>query len=340
MSRIVVELTNRCNLRCQHCFAERHAATGDLSLEILGKILREGKSCGIDHLSFTGGEPTIHRQFPEIIRRVCLAGYAFSFVSNGMNFHQIYTLILKYRKWFKGVTFSLDGAREETHDRQRGKASYRQVLRAASICVVKDIPFTLNTVLTAQNHKEIADVVWLAGRLGSRGVRFGHLMPTPDTALRKLDLSPDERRKVETEIWRLQKTAPITVAMGPGYFSESPFFPCAPLELNEFNLDYRGNLTLCCQLSGNSGVNQGTDVMGNLHEISLAEARDRFRQRVATYLADKQGKLSRGEFGGLDHFPCWYCLKYLGKTSWLNSFPKHPWNPSNEIHRKEAHISC
>ena len=76
MARLVIELTNRCNLRCQHCFDERHAATGDLSLEIIEKVLQEGKSCGIDHLAFTGGEPTIHRQFPEIIRRVCDAGYA------------------------------------------------------------------------------------------------------------------------------------------------------------------------------------------------------------------------------------------------------------------------
>ena len=34
MTRLVIELTNRCNLRCQHCFAERHATTGDLPLTI------------------------------------------------------------------------------------------------------------------------------------------------------------------------------------------------------------------------------------------------------------------------------------------------------------------
>ena len=302
MARIVVELTNRCNLRCQHCFEERHAATGDLSMEILEKVLREGKRCGIDHISFTGGEPTIHRQFTDIIHRVCETGYAFSFVSNGVNFPQIYPLLLLYRQSFKGATFSLDGAREETHDRLRGKGSYRRVIEAVSICVVKDIPFSLNMVLTTQNRSEVSEMVWLAERLGSVGVRFGHLMHTPETAVRKLDLSPHERREVEAEIWALQKSAPIAVAMAPGYFSESPFFPCAPLELKEFNLDYRGNLTLCCQLSGNAGANEGTDVMGNLHDISLSEACDRFRQRVTIYLADKQDRLSRGEFDTLDSF--------------------------------------
>jgi MoaA/NifB/PqqE/SkfB family radical SAM enzyme len=325
MARLVIELTNRCNLRCQHCFEERHAATGDLSLEIIGKVLQEGKDCGIDHLAFTGGEPTIHYQFSEIIRRVGDTGYTFSFVSNGTNFPRIYAFLILHRQWFTGVTFSLDGAREETHERLRGRGSYRKVMQAASICVFKDLPFTLNMVLTAQNRHEVGEMVSLAERLGSKGVRFGHLMPTPETAMHGLDLSPQERREVEAQIWRLQKNADVPVGMAPGYFSESLFFPCAPLELKEFNLDYRGNLTLCCHLSGYSGSNQGTDIMANLYEVSLAEACERFRRRVAVYLADKRERVSRGELGELDHFPCWYCVKYLGKAPRLKDTARCSW---------------
>ena len=92
LARIVIELTNRCNLSCGHCFEERHAATGDLPLEILEKVLRDGKSCGIEQVSFTGGEPTIHRRFEEIIDLVSQAGYPFSFVSNGASFPRIYPI--------------------------------------------------------------------------------------------------------------------------------------------------------------------------------------------------------------------------------------------------------
>jgi MoaA/NifB/PqqE/SkfB family radical SAM enzyme len=325
MARLVIELTNRCNLRCRHCFEERHAGTGDLSLEIIKKVLDEGKSNGIEELSFSGGEATIHPQFAEIVGLVCDAGYRFGLVSNGNNFSKYYSLFLSNREWFKGVTFSLDGAREKTHDRLRGKGSYRQVMRAASVCVVKDLPFTLNMVLTAENRGEVREMVDLAATLGSSAVRFGHLMATPETALHNLDLSPQERLEVEAEIWRLKETAPILVAMAPGYFSESPFFPCAPLKLQELNLDCQGNVTLCCQLSGYPGTDNKTDFMGNLNKVSLAEAVDRSRRMVAAYLEEKQAKLTRGEFDRLDHFPCWYCLKHLGKTSWLKNFPNHPW---------------
>src|SRR5262245_3839282 len=123
MPRIVVELTNRCNLRCGHCFDERHAATAELPAEILDTVLSEGKECGIDHLSFNGGEPTLHSRVTEIVRRVCQAGYSFSFVSNGTMLPRIYPLLVQHRQWFKGVTFSLDGAREFTHDQLRGEGS-------------------------------------------------------------------------------------------------------------------------------------------------------------------------------------------------------------------------
>jgi MoaA/NifB/PqqE/SkfB family radical SAM enzyme len=325
MAGLVIELTNRCNLRCQHCYTERHAGTGELPLEILDKVLCEGRSCGIERLSFTGGEPTLHRQFAEIVRRVCAAGYPFGFVSHGGTFPQVYALLLQSLPYFQGVTFSLDGAREQTHDWQRGRGSYRRALQAASICVVKDLPFTLNMVLTARNRHEVAEMVALAGRLGSRGLRFGYLMPTPETALRGLDLSPDERRAVEAEIWQLKAQAPLPVGLASGYFSEAPFFPCGPLELQEMNLDYRGHLTLCCHLSGYAGASSGTEVVANLHEVSLAEACGRFRQRVARYLADKRAAVAQGTLREVEHFPCWYCVRYLGKVAWLQQFPHHPW---------------
>jgi MoaA/NifB/PqqE/SkfB family radical SAM enzyme len=328
MARLILELTNRCDLRCPHCFGERHAATGDLSLAILDRVLAEGSACGIDHLCFSGGEPTLHRHFAAIVERTARAGYDFSFVTNGRNFPAVASLVTAHRDRFRGVTFSLDGAREATHDRSRGPGSYRRVMRGASVCFFKKLPFTFNFVLTSANREEIDDMVDLAARLGSRGIRFGHLMFTPENTADSPSISPAERREVESHIWDLRTRAPIPVDIAAGYFSESPFFPCGPLELEEYNLDYQGNLTLCCHLSGFAGPNVTDDIMGNLHDIPLAEACQRFQSRVATYLADKRARVSEGAFGELDHFPCWYCVKYLGKVHTSNHFPAAAWLPA------------
>src|SRR6266851_5319346 len=139
MARIVIELTNRCNLSCTHCFEGRHSADGDIKIEIIEKILQSAKDHGFNHLSFTGGDPTVHPRFIEIIKMVSESGYSISFVTNGQNFTKIYQNLLPYRDRLAGITFSLDGAREETHDRLCGKGSYRRVMKAVSVCVVKDI---------------------------------------------------------------------------------------------------------------------------------------------------------------------------------------------------------
>ena len=274
MPRIVIELTNRCNLSCHHCFDGRHSADGDLKIEIIEKILLSAKAHGFEHLSFTGGDPTVHPGFIEILKMVFEARYNFSFVTNGWNFTKIYGKILPYRDRLTGITFSLDGAREETHDRLRGRGSYRRVMKAVSICVVKDIPFTFNMVITSHNRGEVEEMVELATKLGSRGLRFGHLMPTPLTTMQNLDLSPAERREVETIIWQLQKTFPIPIVMAPGYYTTNLFL-CAPLQMQEFNIDWRGNVTKCCHLSGHGDGVGNEDVIGNLGEMTFSEAYER-----------------------------------------------------------------
>jgi MoaA/NifB/PqqE/SkfB family radical SAM enzyme len=323
MRRILMELTDRCNLRCRHCFQQRHAGNGDLPLGIIEGVLRDAAACSVNHVSFTGGEPTLHREFVRILDLCVEANCSFSFVSNGSTFRRVYRSLLARRQWFSGVTFSVDGAREATHDQLRGEGSYRQVLRAASICNFTGLPFTLNMVLTRENRMEMDALVDLAVSLGSGGVRFGFLMPGDGVDTAALALTLSERRVVESEVRRLQQMAEIPVVMAPGYYSESPFFPCGPLELEELNIDWRGRLTLCCQVSGYWSEAQRPDVIANLHDMSLVDADAMFRRRVATYLADKRNRLDRGEFRDADHFPCAYCVDYLGTTHQL-SFYRSP----------------
>lgn len=313
MKTCIIELTNRCNLSCGHCYSERHAATGDLPLEILERLVAEGQANGVRHFSFTGGEPTLHRCFERVVGSVSDGGYTFGLVTNGSTFPKVASM-LRSHAGLTGVTFSLDGATEATHDALRGQGSYRRVMRAASACVARGITFTFNMVITARNRHEVEALVTTAHALGAGGVRFGELMFDPRALDAGLGLSAVERRAIESRIREIADTAPLAVGLAPGHYSAAPFFPCAPLELNEFNVDYRGNVTLCCHLSGHSGSLSSSDRMGNLGEVSLRQALDEFRLRVDRYLRDKKEAVESGRFDELDHFPCWYCVKYLGKA--------------------------
>jgi MoaA/NifB/PqqE/SkfB family radical SAM enzyme len=312
MTRAVIELTNRCNLTCRHCPSGRHGGRDDLNMTVLERLCAQGHDQGIDEIAFTGGEPLLHRQFPEIPRCVAETGYRFGFVSNGWLVAERLNRILPYREQLTTITFSLDGGCEPTHDAQRGPGSFRRVLRAASACMMRDIPFSFNMALTRRNWREAEEVVNWGVKLGSVGVRFGHLMNTPSTASSSLDLSPGERIQVDLHLQALQAAYDFPIAMAPGGYTLE-LFPCQPLNDAELNLDWRGNLGLCCHLSGLGADDAPADVAGDLNRDELGELTvrlDDLRQRLKDH---KTQHHANGRWHENDYFPCWYCARYFRK---------------------------
>ncbi|MFC1996049.1 radical SAM protein [Chloroflexota bacterium] len=325
MGKIVIELTNRCNLKCQHCFSGRHGGRDDLPYQIIDKILQEAKGIGFERLSFTGGDPTVYPKFKQVIKSAYDAGYLYSFNTNGQNFPTMYADLLPYRDQLEVITFSLDGATEGSHDRLRGKGSYRRVMQAVSICVIKELPFTFNMVVTAHNKRELKLMAESAAKLGARGLRFGHLMPTSLTSQQDFDLTPWERKMVEAEIRVLRDNSPIRIAMAPGYHT-TDMFPCAPLNLQEINIDCHGFLTKCCHLSGYSKHLKQVDLIGDLHDISLSEAYNLLVEENRRHIQVKTRNLKENNLHDSDFFTCWYCSLYYNKVGWLKEIQDHPWS--------------
>ena len=65
--------------------------------------------------------------------------------------------------------------------------------------------------------------------------------------------------------------------------------------------------------------------MGNLHEISLAEACARFRQRVATYLAEKQERVSQGRSAPWITSPAGTASNISTRSPGWSTRPEHHW---------------
>jgi MoaA/NifB/PqqE/SkfB family radical SAM enzyme len=289
--------------------------------------MQEAFAHGFQHISFTGGEPTLHPAFTAIIEKVHNAGYTFGFVSNGWNFTSVYHQLLPYLKSLADITFSLDGAGEETHDRVRGKGSFRRLMSAVSICVMKDIPFTFNTLITSNNCNELVDIADLAQELGGRGIRFGHLIATPRCVEFNLDLSPADRREIDSDIKKLQNNLSFPLGLAPGYYTND-LFPCDPLQKKEVNVDWRGNITMCCHLSGYGNGSDNLDVIGDLEDMDFSEAHERLVVLNREFKQKKRMYFNGGNVSDSDYFPCWYCMNYFGKTDWLKAFPQNAWYDS------------
>ena len=68
--RLTVELTNVCNLHCSYCLRDEdalyHSPANFLPVDLFARIARDARDVmGIEHVMFTGGEPTLHATVQE-----------------------------------------------------------------------------------------------------------------------------------------------------------------------------------------------------------------------------------------------------------------------------------
>jgi pyruvate-formate lyase-activating enzyme len=84
--QIIVALTYRCNRKCPYCYAYESQAEydADIDLESAVASLDWAKRQGAELVSFTGGEPTCHPSFPDLVREVETRGLRLYLNTNGL----------------------------------------------------------------------------------------------------------------------------------------------------------------------------------------------------------------------------------------------------------------
>jgi sulfatase maturation enzyme AslB (radical SAM superfamily) len=324
--RIVIELTNICNLHCSYCLRDDEALYRTRArffpIELLRRILRDAReAAGVSHVSFTGGEPTLHPKFGEILETVGSEGMRAGFVTNGWHFDRVWPVLDRHRKAVSVVAFSLDGATRETHDRWRGEGSFDRVIRGFTRCRVGSIPFAVKSVIRRDTVPLIQELALLAARMGAQALHFSHVLPTSDSVESESAMSIEERAHAEQEIALMRQILKMPVALDVGYINTDPAPPCAPLQGASFSVDYHGRLSLCCNMSGFRGASQESDVVADLNEESFATAYLRVHRLASEQVARRAAALAAMAARGSDvdlrtGSPCLLCLQTFGKVPW------------------------
>jgi MoaA/NifB/PqqE/SkfB family radical SAM enzyme len=324
--RLTVELTNICNLHCSYCLRDEdalyHTPANFLPVDLFTRIAAGARDAmGVEHIMFTGGEPTLHSQFAEIVAAVARLSLTCSFVTNGWHFERVWPLLADHRETVSHVSFSLDGTTAESHDRWRGRGSFERVVRAFSRCWAGGFPFNAKVGIRRDTVPHLEQFAIFAARLGAAGLSFAHIMPTSLDVADASALTLEERAAVEREIALLARIFKMRIGIDVGYYNVARESPCSALNGVSGNVNYRGQLSLCCNLSGFRGGNGDADIAGDLNHEPFAAALERLRaisaaqseRRIrALTLLDVSGKTADLVTGS----PCLFCLNTLGKTPW------------------------
>jgi MoaA/NifB/PqqE/SkfB family radical SAM enzyme len=324
--RLIVELTNICNLHCSYCLRDEdalyHTPANFFPPELLRRVVREARAeVGATRVMFTGGETTLHPGFREVIESVGAEGLTCSFVTNGWHFERVWPAVAANRAAVSHVSFSLDGPTRETHDRWRGEGSFVRLVRAFARCQAARLPFVVKVGLRRDTLPLLEQIALFAARMGAAGLSLGHNLPTGAAAEDELALSADDRTAAEQEIAVLARVLRMRVSLEVGYHNTDPEPPCSALAGTSCNIDYRGRLSLCCNLSGYRGAAGEPDVVADLNEEGFAPALARLRGVAAAQNRRRREALRGAEVSGVvpDIYlgsPCLFCLQSFGKIPW------------------------
>ena len=324
--RLAIELTNICNLHCSYCLRDEdalyHTPANFLETEFLSRLVSEARTVmSVTNLVFTGGEPTLHPQFAGVIEIAEANGLLVSFVTNGWHFDRVWPTLLAHRRSITHVGFSLDGVTRETHDHWRGEGSFVRVVRAFSRCHASGIPFSIKMGIRRDTVPNLEQIAIFAARMGATLLSFGHVLPTSTSVEETSSLSLEERRRAEQEIASLSRIFKMRIGIDVGYYNVDVSPPCSALAGVSANVDYRGRLSLCCNLSGFRGAAGAGDVVADLHTEDFGSAFARLSQVAAAQVEARRERLtaiaSEGREADLyTGSPCLFCLDTLGKVPW------------------------
>lgn len=324
--RLSIELTNICNLHCGYCLRDEdalyHTAASFLSPELLQRIVSQARGVmGITHVIFTGGEPTLHPQFAQILELVAANELQCSFVTNGWHFDRVWPAVVAHRSSISVVAFSLDGATRETHDAWRGEGSFVRLVRAFSRCYAGEIPFRIKVGIRRDTLPDLEAIAVFAARMGATSLGFGHIMPTSASVEDTSAISLQERTHAEREIASLARIFKMRIGIDVGYYNVDVSAPCAALAGASGNVDYQGRLSLCCNLSGFRGAVGEGDVVADLSQEHFRTAFERLSRVASDQLEARRVRLTTLADQGVSPdlhsgSPCLFCLGTLGKLPW------------------------
>jgi sulfatase maturation enzyme AslB (radical SAM superfamily) len=178
LSFLWLELTNRCNLRCRHCYAESGPHAGDQDL--LGRsdylrLIGEAAKLGCKQIQFIGGEPTLNRDLSYLIERAVEKDYSFIEVFSNLT-RLPEGLIACLRKNSVYVATSVYSAKPETHDVITGtKGSFRKTIATLRALLDANIPVRAGIIEMEANSGESAATMQFLNAIGVRSVRVDRL---------------------------------------------------------------------------------------------------------------------------------------------------------------------
>jgi MoaA/NifB/PqqE/SkfB family radical SAM enzyme len=208
-TNIVIDVTARCNMKCQGCWAAKYAKVPDMDINLIERIVRECWDMGINFITITGGEPFIRKDLLDLYAKY--PKVFFHIYTNGV-------LIDKNTAKRLGELgnvapmISIEGF-EETTDRRRGKGTFRKLMEVMDNLRQEGVFFGFSVTTTRFNVEEVTsdEFINLMIEKGCMNGWYFNFVPVGIDPNPELMPTPEQRNFSRKRIYKIRNSRPIFV---------------------------------------------------------------------------------------------------------------------------------
>ena len=217
LRRIQLDPVSYCNHDCGFCIYRYHRdedmnALFDkkdmLPFEKIVEIFQDCELIGVQAIELTGGgEPTLHPQFPDILRELTEREIEIGLVTNGAWRSKQFDAIVGGLKNAVWVRFSLDAVTPETHKRTHDarKGDFEKAIAAIKALVAhQTVDVGISFIVQQSNYHELSEAYALAEDLGVLYLRVGGVVFEGER-IDHIELTPEKYVEAESTL-RMIKT--------------------------------------------------------------------------------------------------------------------------------------
>ena len=270
-----VEITDKCNLFCKHCYNDSHYKNNNfLNHLAIKNIYEDFLSKKIDQISISGGEPLLHPEISKVFAYAHDYKIKTQIVTNG--------ILLKNHigninnNPYLTVQISIDGV-GKSHDLLRNSEIFDIVDSNLSL-LDKNVDISINTCLNKYNLLELEYIVQYAVSKGAKTIAFSPLNSQGRSAINNnIHISNAELGKATEEISNLSIKYQEYINIKPVKinYSQCPFSLSSNADISP-RIDVYGNVFLCSMF-----INPMFSI-GNIYKMNLSEIINGDRCKIIT----------------------------------------------------------
>lgn len=164
LTNLHIEITSKCNERCVHCYIPHDNKVSHIEPDLFYDVLKQCKNMRLLHLTLSGGEPMLHKNFCDFLRKCKEYDFSVNVLSN---LTLLNDEIIKEMKTnpLLGVQVSLYSMNSNIHDEiTQLIGSFKKTKNAILKLIENDIPLQISCPILKQNKNCYEDLIKWANK--------------------------------------------------------------------------------------------------------------------------------------------------------------------------------